>query len=384
MRTQILTVAALVVLASTLPAQERTKLFAKPRDGAVCPPVCPPSSEALPPPPDSTIPPPSDLTRPPTTAFNEALASAGESGTQPSTSYMPGFFGDLLPSTILTTVFIPEQNRGTFINSVDASQATPLKLAESDSPRPTNRFYYLYNFYGNIQVNAIDVTAPSMDVHRHTIGFEKTFLDGDASIGMRLPFFSMGGQSIAYDTGWVGDLVIITKYALINNRQTGNVFSTGLLLTAPTGGSPSLLIGPGVRAEQPRYQPVNLVPYFGYIYNFLPRVYVQGFHGVTVPTDGALPTFMSNGVGLGAFLFRDPGAQFVTALVPTIEVHVNTPFNHRTTTGAVGDELMLDSVNLTMGAHVVLQHSVFGGAVGVPLAWGPQRIEALATYTFRW
>ena len=60
------------------------------------------------------------------------------------------------------------------------------------------------------------------------------------------------------------------------------------------------------------------------------------------------------------------------------------PFNHRALTGNVGDTLMLDSVNLTMGAHIVLPRSVIGGAVGVPLAWGPQRIEALATYTLKY
>ena len=64
----------------------------------------------------------------------------------------------------------------------------------------------------------------------------------------------------------------------------------------------------------------------------------------------------------GAYLFRDCNAQFIQAFVPTFEVHVNTPFNHRTITGAAGEELMLDSVNLTMGAHVV-SHAISRASV---------------------
>jgi hypothetical protein len=384
MRIYSIAIAAFVIGAGALPAQDRLRLFGRPRDCTPCPPtvVCPPSTQA---PSDSGTTPPSDVAQPPTSSpFNEALASAGESGTQPAASYMPGFFGDLLPSTIFTAVFIPEQNRGTLINSINAGQSAPIKLAESDSPMPMNRVYYLYNFYGAVQVNAVDPTAPSMNVNRHVIGFEKTLFGGDASVGLRLPFFSLGGETVAYDTGFVGDLTIITKYALINNRKTGNVFTVGLALTVPTGGSPGLLDGNGARPEQPRYRDVNLEPYFGYVYNVLPKVYVHGFHSINVPTDSNDVTFMSNSVGLGWYLFRDPAAQFIQAFIPTLELHVNTPFDHRTVIPAIGETLMLDSVNLTMGAHIVLPRSEIGGAIGVPLAWGPQRIEALATYTLKY
>src|SRR5207253_1325657 len=106
--------------------------------------VVPPGTQT-PRPSDGSTPPANDLTQPPSSAFSEALASAGESGTQPAASLMPGFFGDLLPSTIITQVFYADTGKTAFINSVDASQAAPLKLAESDSPRPTNRIYYNYN-----------------------------------------------------------------------------------------------------------------------------------------------------------------------------------------------------------------------------------------------
>ena len=61
----------------------------------------------------------------------------------------------------------------------------------------------------------------------------------------------MGGGDSAYDTGWVGDLTIITKYALINNRRTGNVFSVGFALWGaprPIALIPLALLGLGVYA----------------------------------------------------------------------------------------------------------------------------------------
>jgi hypothetical protein len=341
---------------------------------------CPPAAAPEP----VTPPAPTPFVQAPSAPFTEALASAGEAGTQPAASYMPAFFGDLLASSIFQQVFIPEQGRTTVIGSPNATQAGSIKLAEGDSPRPTDRLYYTYNFFGNVEVNIPDPTAPPhMQVSRHTIGFEKTFLDEHASVGMRLPFFSMGGDSVAYDASFVGDLTVITKFALINNRRTGNVLSFGLAVTAPSGGSPDLLVAPGVRDEQIRYRGVMLQPFGGWVFNPFSRLFLQGFHGVVVPTDAREPTFMSNGVGLGVWLFRDPAAEFIQGVVPIFEVHVNTPFNHRTAQN-IGDTIMGDSVNLTAGAHIVLPRSVFGGAVGVPLDFGPNRIEATATYTLRY
>lgn len=397
MKIRIITLLGMTLWSGTAVAQDRPRLFSKPRKD--CPPAtvmpwCPPESAVAPPSPTPSTPSqptpaPSEpsLTQPPESSFSAALASAGEAGTQPAASYSPGFFGDLLPSVILTPVFIPETGVFGLMASPNASQAGGIKIVEGDSPRPTNRLYYNYNFFGNVDVNSpvnISTVFPRMQVHRHIIGFEKTLLDGDASVGLRLPFFSMGGGSVAYETGFVGDLNVITKYAIINNRETGNVWSAGLILGTPTGGSPNPIANQAnQRPEQPRYRGVQIVPYTGYILNFCcQRLYFQGFHSVAVPTENEDPTFISNGFGLGYWLVREPNADFIQGFVPTVEVHVNTPLNNFSA-NRIGDTLMRNSVNLTSGAYIVLPRSIIGGAVGVPLSWGPHRIEALASWTLR-
>jgi hypothetical protein len=334
---------------------------------APCPPYCQPSCPpgAQPGSPQNPNGPqtPGDQNGQSSSPFNDALASAGEGGTQPTASYAPGFFGDLIGSTVLTVIGAGNSgNKGfgtALIKSPDVTNSSGIKVAESDSPRPVDRFYYDYNFYGGVAVGNFA---------------------SDASIGMRLPFFSLAGDT-SFDSVFVGDLTIITKFAFINNRESGNVASGGLVITVPTGGSPSYLTPQGTEAQVIRDYPVTVQPYVGFIYNLTPKLYLHNFDGLCIPTDSSEATFMCNDIGLGYWLYRDPRAQFIQGFIPTIELHVNTPFTHTATPTSIGDVQMLDSTNITSGFNLVLPRATIGAAVGVPLVNGPEHIEAIVNLT---
>ena len=56
-----------------------------------------------------------------------------------------------------------------------------------------DRFFVTYNYFNNVHAPALRVQNGFLtqerigyDVHRETYGFEKTFLDGIASVGLRL------------------------------------------------------------------------------------------------------------------------------------------------------------------------------------------------------
>ena len=51
------------------------------------------------------------------------------------------------------------------------------------------------------------------------------------------------GNADGFGYDHLGDLTIVTKYALINDRETGNVLSGGLAITAPT--SPTIRTSDG-------------------------------------------------------------------------------------------------------------------------------------------
>jgi hypothetical protein len=349
-------------------AQER-RLFGRPN----CPPPCecPPATPGSPNPTTdpSAMPPQSN-------AFNEALASAGEGGTQPAASYMPGFFGDILGGFVTTRVFSFALDRFVTVQIPNSSQAGGYKISENESPRPIDRVFYNYNFYGNIQVSGVP-DVPKLQLHRHVIGFEKTLLDGDASVGVRLPFLNTAGD-LGYQSGSVGDMAIVFKYALYNDRASGNLFSLGLVVGTPTGDAPAFLDPNGIRSiVLPIATSTVLQPWFGYIYNVTQNLYVQGFHSTSIPTDASDVIFMGNDVAAGYWLYRNPDA-ILRGIIPTAEIHVNTPLNHRT----IGPVTMSDQVTVTSGWYFLFSRAVVGGAVGIPILC-PNKIEALASVNMR-
>jgi len=183
------------------------------------------------------------------------------------------------------------------------------------------------------------------------LGLEKTFLDGDASIDLRLPLNTLtvrSGLPILNGTHTdVGDLSIILRYALYRDDELDNWFTAGLAVTVPTG--PDTLAGidnGGVPHS------TVLQPFVGFLWNY-GDLYVQGFSALDIPTDTSDVTFFFNDLGLGYFLYRseDP-YRVLTAFAPAFEVHVTTPLDHRGPVSAASPIGASDIVNLGVVANV--------------------------------
>jgi hypothetical protein len=152
-----------------------------------------------------------------------------------------------------------------------------------------------------------------------------------------------------------------------------------MVIRTPTSSTLTFRDANGQRTlAQPRIDDVVLQPFAGYIYNLTPYVYFQGFHSLAVPTSRVDVTFMSNDLGLGFWLLRNPESNLIQAIVPTVEMHINTPFSNR----QPGLVIMQDQVSLTAGAYFVFPRSSIGGAVGVPFV-GLHTVEAIASYQLR-
>jgi hypothetical protein len=267
----------------------------------------------------------------------------------------------LTPLTQPRTLLVPIATRG------------PFAIAENESPAPQDRVYFANNYYGDVRgpqsgpnspfvasttstttvvtgrnnvatvtttTNAVLPGAPSVNVNRETFGFEKTFLDGNASVEVRLPFLQQPSTFDGFGSDCIGDLTIIGKYAFYLDRSTGNVISGGLAVTAPTG--------PAIATTQGNLRDTLLQPFVGYLWNF-DRVFVQAFHSVVVPTDASDVTILFNDVGFGYRLYQGDPNRFLSSIAPALEVHVATPLNHR---GAVNDPLLVpDIAAVTAGVH---------------------------------
>jgi hypothetical protein len=328
------------------------------------------------------------------TAGAQVAALTGEGGFS-----TPGVIGDLMQLPPALVPLTPAQFQAAL-----ARQGNPLldafgrpryaipppvaafKIADNEFVRPTDRVFATFNYFNNVndRVNAaLGANIGQLDVYREVVGFEKTFLDRQASVGLRLPVHTLDAEEGFFpglggvDTN-VGDLSVIFKGLLWEDLSAGTFVSSGLLTTVPTstsrfGGGDSVLLTP---------REVLLQPFLGYLF-VGERLYLQGFSSIVVPTDSDDATFLFNDLSLGFFAYRSRAAgRVLTALTPIAEVHVNTPLSNR---GAFSGPLGVpDSVILTQGVGLELFRRgllTIGVAEAVT---GPKLFDVEAVAQFNW
>jgi hypothetical protein len=266
------------------------------------------------------------------------------------------------------------------------------KISENMSPRPQDRVYYTFNYFQGVndQVNArLQAPIGYTQVFREILGAEKTFLDGQGSVGIRMPidtvtanssvpkqFGSYGGTSTA-----VGDISVYFKYILLENRDNGNLLSTGMALGLPTG--PGKFAG--LNSFGSIVNTTSFQPFLGYILNS-GRWYLHGFSAIDVPAISQDVTLFYNDVGIGYFLRRpDPNVnEMISMIVPTFEVHITDPLNHRSPYSRTDFVGMTDIVDFTYGVSIgIYRRTLLTFAVVTPVTSPkPFDFEAIAFLNF--
>ncbi len=290
---------------------------------------------------------------------------------------------------------------GDFVGPV-ANLFSNVKIGEGESPRPVDRVFYRYNFYNNL--NKSRWTDPTESLHnvnlyQHTFGFEKTFLDQRFSLGLRIPFYTLDAEAkdvraIPTPGGYMaipgGDSLNIThfdnisailKAVLWEDVPSGSVITGGATMSFPTASSK--LINPGMSTL------MFLQPFGGYIFNF-GDFYVQGFSSITLPVASPQSIVWFNDLGVGYYLYRDYSrSRLLTAITPTVEVHVATPLRSPDPTVSVfgvTDTLKVhNGVNVTTGATLeFMNNATLGLGLVLPMT-GPKPfdVELLAQLNYR-
>lgn len=236
-----------------------------------------------------------------------------------------------------------------------------VKITDNQSPRPMDRVYFDFNYYNNLNdtLNRRDLSPiTQMKAYTYLFGFEKTFNQGLGSIGLRLPLENLTANSTGNvvstpTTTAPGDMSLYAKYILAQNQRTGSLVSAGFAVTLPTG--------PGRFAGAPYLFGINSIyfqPFLGYIYNYN-RWYFQGFTGMSFAANVNDVSIIYNDVGVGYFLKRstDP-REFVSAIAPSFEMHVNDPMNHRDVFNRFDIAGSADVLDLTFGLNVEFRRAV--------------------------
>jgi hypothetical protein len=304
--------------------------------------------------------------------FGGTLASAGGTfamiGDQGAFRFQPYVMGN--PSAVAPPR--PPQPPSPRASSVFYPSVRSFKITENMSPRPQDRIFYNFNYYDNLNATvnqAQQVPITNIKAYRNIWGVEKTFNEGQGSVGLRIPLNTVTADSAGnrYSTPTstsLGNLSIFGKYILEENKATGSLISVGLAITPPTGpqrfGGAPYLYG---------LNNLYIQPFLGWIWRS-GRFYAQGFSAFDFPATTNDVTMMYNDVGIGYFLIQsaDPDA-FITALAPTFEVHVNSPLNHRDAFNRFDIAGTPDAVNLTYGLNFGIRRSaVLTTALITPVA----------------
>jgi hypothetical protein len=331
-------------------------------------------------------------------AAASSTASSLTGGEQSSTPNSPRMIGDQGPLGVPAVAFGPRfaipplppfppvppvpgapSSRG----AVLAPSERGIKVADNQSPFPQDRLYFDFNYFNNLNKAAnerLGIDVHDVQAYSYTFGLEKTFLNGDASIGLRVPINSLStvSGSAGFDGTWtdIGDLTVIFKYLAFKD-EAGDALTAGLAVTVPTG--PNNFAGASQFATP---NPTVIQPFMGYHVALGQDWFVQGFFAGDFPTDQSDVTMFYSDVGVGYFLLRRPqcSPNILTAIVPIFEVHVNDPLNHRGAFNGFDIVGTADVVNLTSGITFEINHrSTFTFGIVTPVT-GPKPfdIEVLA------
>ena len=300
---------------------------------------------------------------PPTT---DAFSEAAPAGTAATASADPQMLGDSLSYVIGRGVGRGSSppssfNSGHLGTALDGSG---FKIADDESPMPQDRVFTSLGYYSGALHSLNGVGASSESFTREVFGFEKTFLDGNASIEIRAPIFQNHGDGASSDD--FGDLTIVGKYALINEHGCGRdtVLCGGVAVTVPTG--PSALTGVG------SVDPTVIQPYVGALVGN-EALYVHGFSSLAISTTSSVATAWFTDLGVGYFAYKSCDG-FLRGIVPTLESHLSVALGKEGTDAAgLG---LIDTLDLTGGLHLMLAgHSNMTLGYAIPVT-GPQPFRA--------
>ncbi len=223
-----------------------------------------------------------------------------------------------------------------------------LKLAENVSPLPRDRIFFNYSLF-----NRVPLTPGGVDVSRFSPGFEKTFLDKQASIEIRTPFATTLDNDIFTDGSsstnrlQFGNLFLTLKGLLIGTDSWAITGGTSIVL--PTAQDNRLIGQDGEQILQISNDSVHLMPFLGAMATPSENTYIQSIVQIDQPLNGNSvieSTSFSNfsnsrtdsnvgtltdftmlycDVATGFWLYRAPSnsRNGILGVIPTLEFHWN-------------------------------------------------------------
>ena len=361
-----------------------------------------PTAPAKPPPSTSPRPAVPPMPAPPQPQFNPFANQPGNQRSLARLSRAPDMFGDSFGS--LSGITFTTVTDGGDFSSTSAPGAIRLpktggaRVFKNEQSRalPTDRVFGLYHHFEN----ALQLENSDANVDVYTLGVEKTFLEGNTSIELRMPLnnpvgLSSGSTGQSFQTHSAGDLIVTFKALLYSDES--QAFSLGLAVNTPTGSDLTVhqRDDRGDSTFTLKNDATHLIPFIAYQAAPNDDFFFNGFLQVDTPTNANTvnarflnnrrttsikdQTLMYVDASFGYWLFRDDEAEYLTGLAGLLELHYTTALNRADNVnlnfvhfGAGSGRF--DVVNLTTGLQANLGRSTLVRVAFVaPLRSDPNR-----------
>jgi len=356
--------------------------------------VCPePVEEGLAPVP--AVPPGEEVpgAKPPTEAPPPEFEAPSPTGLARGTpmSGVPNMIGDFFSAS---GYFIDVPTRRPLASIPVAGGDRRFKIAEENSPIPTDRAFFNFNMFHNALLGADGVPH---NFNRFVFGLEKTFFDGQTSVEVRIPFgagldavqsFEAVGAAPPILAAEFGNVPVAFKAVL--GRSEHQILSAGVAVMFPTGNDGRLRDAFGDDFFRVNNRAVYVQPFVGWLWTPNRRLFLEVFAQADFDANGnpvlsAGPNSRLQTIGrfedqslllldakAGFWLYRDPDARLLTGIIPTVELHYTSTMQNTDTVGPMTNPFnRTDWLNLTAGFHFLLgSRSTLTVASSAPLRTG--------------
>lgn len=241
----------------------------------------------------------------PEAEFEGIAASFG--ATARGADVLPSMVGDFFGGGI--TMFLPsikERGGGTATILPVAGGDRRFKLSENNSPFPTDRVFVNFNHFKNA-IQDVDVREFSLD--RYTFGVEKTFVDGQWSLELRIPFAygldstQLTGSTELNSATEFGNVPLVLKRLLVRRERWAA--AAGLALILPT--AEDAFVTDGFNSVTVENEAYHLQPFLGAYYAPHDRFWSLAFVQADFDTNGNTTTFFGPAFGQSSTPGADSG-----------------------------------------------------------------------------
>jgi hypothetical protein len=268
---------------------------------------------------------------------------------------------------------------GPFISELPLGAGRSVKIGENNKGLPMDRVYFMYNGFKNALTSNFGGQTEKTNLDRYTLGGEKTFWDGMASLDVRMPFvggFLAGDPDVAsVQSENVGDVSMLLKGLLYTDDTLSLVAGVGMTLPTASDLRGQVNFPPPGSGFRLRNEAVHIFPYVGFAATSPSEDwFYQGFlqgdfaaSGFRVQVDGlpAGPEYTEQDLMyvdflLGRWLYVNDYAPYLRGIAALFELHYTTTLEDsdlvvipmQGTTGRLENPFnRVDILNITGGLH---------------------------------